>query len=70
VTPSVTYGYDVRGWSYDAAFNEGRQFAIVSLRAEYQKVYTAEIAYQPIWGGRYNNARDRDVLTMAVSARF
>jgi hypothetical protein len=70
VTPSVTYGWDVSGWSYDAAFNEGRQFAIISLRAEYQKQYAAEIAYQPIWGGRYNNARDRDVLTMAVSARF
>ena len=66
VTPSVTYGYDVSGWSYDAAFNEGRQFAIISFRAEYQKQYTAEIAYQPIWGGRYNNARDRDVLTMTA----
>ena len=32
--------------------------------------YVAEITYQPVWGGPYNNLRDRDVMTMMVSARF
>ncbi len=70
VTPSIAYGYDLQGWSYDAVFNEGRQFAILSLRAEYQKRFAAEIAYVPTWGGTYNNGRDRDVLTLAISAKF
>jgi hypothetical protein len=68
--PSIAYGYDLQGWSYDAVFNEGRQFAILNLRAEYQKRFAAEIAYVPTWGGTYNNGRDRDVVTLAVSAKF
>jgi Protein of unknown function (DUF1302) len=70
IVPSIAYGYDLQGWSYDAVFNEGRQFAILSLRAEYQKRFAAEIAYVPTWGGTYNNGRDRDVVTLAVSAKF
>jgi hypothetical protein len=70
ITPSVSYGYDLRGWSYDGAFNEGRQFAVIGVRAEYMKRYTAEVAYLPTWGGKYNTLRDRDVMTLAVSARF
>jgi hypothetical protein len=37
---------------------------------ENQKRFAAEIAYIPVLGGRYNNIRDRDVMTMAVIARF
>jgi hypothetical protein len=70
VTPSVFYGYDIRGWSYDGVFSEGRNLAAISLRAEYKRRYTAEVAYLPTWGGRYNNLRDRDVMTMAVGAKF
>ena len=70
LTPSVSYGYDLKGWSYDAAFSEGRQFAAIGLRAEYQKRIAAEIAYIPQWGGRYSVVRDRDVMSFAVSARF
>ncbi len=70
VTPSVSYGYDLRGWSYDGVFNEGRQFAVIGVRAEYMKRYATEIAYLPTWGGKYNALRDRDVISFAVSARF
>ena len=70
ITPSISYGYDIRGWAYDGVFNEGRQLAIFGLRAEYMKRYTAEVAYLPTWGGKYNALRDRDVMTLAVSARF
>lgn len=70
VVPSVSYGYDISGWSYDGVFSEGRHFAVLSLRADYRQRYAAEIAYLPAWGGRYSTIRDRDVLTFAVSARF
>jgi hypothetical protein len=70
VVPLVSYGYDLKGWSYDGIFSEGRQFALFSLRSEYSKRYAAELAYLKVWGGHYNNARDRDMMTMVVSARF
>lgn len=68
--PSAIFGYDIKGWSYDSAFNEGRNFAVVSLRAEYRKRYAAEISYAPVWGGAYNNVRDRDFVALSVSAKF
>lgn len=68
--PLISYGYDIKGWSYDGVFNEGRQFALLSLRSEYRKRYIAELAYVKTWGGSYNNARDRDTMTFAVAARF
>ena len=58
------------GWSYDGVFNRGRQAAIIGLRAEYQKRFAAEISFVPVWDGRYNATRDRDFMTLAVSARF
>jgi hypothetical protein len=70
LTPSLTYGYDISGWSYDGVFSEGRQFAALGLRAEYQKRIVAELAYIPQWGGRYSVIRDRDVVSFAVSAKF
>lgn len=68
--PSFTYGYDGGGWSYDGAFSEGRQFAVMALRLEHAQRYAAEVAYVPTWGGRYNISRDRDTITFSVSARF
>lgn len=70
IIPSVFYGYDIQGWAYDGIFNSGRHLATVSLRAEYQKRLAFEIAYAPLWGGRYNNYVDRDMLALSMSARF
>jgi hypothetical protein len=70
VTPSVTCGWDVSGWAYDGAFSQGRRFALVALRGEYKKRFAAEIIYAPVWGGTYDNTRDRDVLTLVASAKF
>jgi Protein of unknown function (DUF1302) len=58
------------GWSYDGVFNRGRQSTTLALRAEFNKRIAAEIAFIPVWGGRYNITRDRDIATFAVSARF
>ena len=70
LVPSAIYGYDLKGWSYDGVFNQGRQFAILSLRAEYQKRIAAEIAFWPTWGGHYHNTRDRDFVTLSVNAKY
>lgn len=69
-TPSLTYGADLQGWSEDGAINEGRQFAILSLKAEYLKAWVAELAWNPTWGGAYNNLKDRSNASVSLGYRF
>lgn len=69
-TPSLTFGSDVKGWSEDGAINEGRQFAILSLKAEYLKAWVAELAWNPTWGGAYNNLKDRSNASVSLGYRF
>lgn len=68
--PGILYGHDVRGWSPDGVFNEGRKAATVSLRGEFGPRHFAEFAWQQAWGGVYDNARDRDAATLVVGLRF
>lgn len=69
-TPSLTFAHDVRGWSYDNAFNEGRHTLGLSLRATYHKMYYADVVWTPTWGGYYNNAHDRSWLAASAGLRF
>ena len=55
--PSITFGHDVKGWSYDSLFIEGRRLAIVALQADVKKRFFVEASWTPIWGGRYNFAK-------------
>lgn len=68
--PSLALGQDLQGWSEDGTISEGRRVAVLSLRAEVAKAWLAEIAWQPTWGGGYNNQKDRDTLSMSVGYRF
>jgi hypothetical protein len=68
--PSVILGHDVSGWSGDGSILEGRMFAVVSLRADLANGITAEVAWQPTWGGTYNNLRDRGSAQANVGYRF
>ena len=68
--PSITFGHDVKGWSYDSLFIEGRRLAIVALQADVKKRFFVEASWTPIWGGRYNFAKDRDFFALAVGATF
>lgn len=68
--PTVTFAHDVKGWSYDGLFSEGRQFAVLALRGEYQKRYMAEIAWSPVSGGKYNVPKDRDFVSLSVGVNF
>ena len=69
-TPSLTFAHDVRGWSYDNGFNEGRRTLGMSLRATYRKMYFADVTMTPTWGGYYNNARDRSYVSASAGLRF
>lgn len=70
VSPTLTFGHDVHGWSEDGAISEDRQFALVSLKSEIRKAYQLELSWQPVWGGDYNNLKDRDVLALSIGYPF
>jgi hypothetical protein len=40
--PTITFVHDVKGWSYDSLFIEGRQLAIVALQADVKKRFFVE----------------------------
>lgn len=68
--PSMTFAHDVRGWSYDNGFNEGRQTLGMSLRATYLKMFFADVTWNSTWGGDYNNASDRSWMAASAGLRF
>lgn len=70
ITPSLSFTQDVRGWSYDGVFNEGRRSATLSLRAQYKKRYFAELAWTTNWGGAYSTVIDRDYAVAALGVSF
>ena len=59
--PSVFFGHDIMGWSGDGAILQGRYVARVELEATIMKNRKVGIAWQPTWGGAYNNLRDRGI---------
>ncbi|MGB8329803.1 MAG: DUF1302 domain-containing protein [Polyangiales bacterium] len=68
--PTITFVHDVKGWSYDGVFNEGRKLAIVALQADVKKRFFVEASWTPIWGGTYNFTKDRDFYGLAIGATF
>lgn len=70
LTPSIFYAQDVRGYSYDGTFLEGRKTVRTALRADWGKKYFAELQYNAISGGTYNNQSDRDTYAIFAGANF
>lgn len=70
--PTIGFAHDVKGWTHDNTFNQGRKVLNVSLRAEYQKRYFADLSYFTVVGkeGDFDSMRDRDYLSLAVGYSF
>jgi len=68
--PSFVFGQDVWGWSGDGMLLAGRMLAAVSLQALYANRWAVAVAWQPTWGGTYNNARDRSTAQAYGSFQF
>jgi hypothetical protein len=68
--PSLSFAHDVKGWSQDNVFSQGRQFMDIRLRGEYKTNYFAEIQYWPTWGGDYNVAKDRSFAMASMGVKF
>lgn len=70
VTPSLYFAQDVRGYSFDGTYSEGRRILRPGLRLEWGAHYFAEVNYNMVMGGLYNNLSDRDTLTLFAGTRF
>jgi hypothetical protein len=70
LTPSLTLAKDVKGYSYDGTFSQGRLTGRVALRADLGKRYFGEVAYTHFGGGKYNLLSDRSNLGLVAGASF
>jgi hypothetical protein len=68
--PSLLFGQDLSGWSGDSLLLEGRKLVGVSLQATLPSRWSAAISWQPVWGGTYNNGRDRSTAQAYLSYQF
>ena len=69
-TPSLLWARDVRGYSYDGLYSEGRTLLRPALRAEFGRRYFGDLQYHRFSGGRYNLRIDRDHVSLVAGARF
>jgi hypothetical protein len=71
LTPSVYLGHDVRGFSSDGQFNEGRISTTYGLKAVYQKQLQFDLGYTTFANGaKYDSFRDRDYYSVSVTRTF
>jgi Protein of unknown function (DUF1302) len=68
--PTIGFWQDVKGWSDDGAFSQGRKLMSVGLRALFEKKYWVDATAQSAWGGNYDVMRDRDFINLSVGASF
>lgn len=70
LAPSIVIGHDVSGWAADGLVNQGRMLANLALQATFASRWTVGAAWQPTWGGTYNNMRDRSTAQFHVGYQF
>jgi hypothetical protein len=70
LTPSLTFAKDIKGYSYDGTFSEGRLTARLALRADWGKSYFGELAYTYFGDGKYNLLSDRSNLSLVAGINF
>lgn len=70
LTLSLTLAKDIRGYSYDSTFVEGRMLARTGLRIDWGKRYFVETAFSRLFGGRYNLLADRSNVSFVGGLSF
>lgn len=69
--PTLSWNQDVRGYSVDGQFNQGRRTLGLSLGMEYAKRYKASLGYVTYnHSADWDPLRDRDYYYASVSAAF
>jgi hypothetical protein len=64
LTPSVYLSKDIKGYSFDSTFVEGRTVVRPGLRSDWSKTWYSEILINKISGGDYNTNIDRSTVTL------
>lgn len=71
LSPRVFWSHDVKGYSADATFNQGRKNLGLGIRADYLKKYYADISYSTFnHNAKYDAQRDRDFASVVVGMSF
>lgn len=70
LTPSIALAKDIKGYSYDGAYSEGRGSLRLGIAAELDKKYFVELQFNKFFGGRYNLLIDRDFVALVGGLRF
>ncbi len=70
LTPSILIAKDIKGYSYDGTFSEGRYTVRLGLRAEWAKKYYADLQINRFGGGQYNLLADRSYVSLVGGMRF
>jgi hypothetical protein len=68
--PTVSFAHDVKGWSYDYAFVEGRKTVRVSLDGEFGRYLFTNLTYAASRGGLFNTRKDLDFFLASVGFKF
>ncbi|MFC5695475.1 DUF1302 domain-containing protein [Pseudomonas sp. GCM10022186] len=69
LTPYVSFGHDVKGWSHDGELVEDRLRGTVGLRADYAKKYTVDVSWSGSGNTRYA-LTDRDFFALSARMSF
>jgi hypothetical protein len=64
LTPSIYLSKDIKGYSFDSTFVEGRTMIRLGLRSDWSKTWYSEILINKTSGGDYNTTVDRSTLTL------
>lgn len=67
LTPRAFFSHDVRGYSADNIFLEGRKALGLGVRAEYMRRYYADLNYTTYASDtKYDSFRDRDFISLVI----
>lgn len=68
--PAIQFGHDVKGWSYDYAFVQGRKTLRTEIEADFGNGWFGNLNYTLSRGGQFNTRKDRDYAMVSVGRRF
>jgi hypothetical protein len=70
VIPALTFNHDVKGYSANSNFIEGRKNIGLSVEGNLQNRYKVGVSYNIASGGKYDPAVDRDFAAISFSYSF
>ena len=70
LTPALTLGQDVRGYSYDGQYSQGRFSTLFGLTLNMGRDYQVDLSYLRTGGGDYNLLRDRSLVSLGLGMRL